>query len=324
MTDKGKLICEYLGKFQDLPTLTVSKLIYSQHNLLFKDVEEIRSKIRYYRGNSGERAKMELKDKTFVRPSVYNFPKAVKTNYSGYIVPVSCKKTLVLADLHIPYQDNDSLSLIMDYAQDIKIDSIILLGDIIDCYQLSSFTKDPKQRNFKEEITACKQVFKLLRKVFPKAHIMFREGTHEARYERYLMSKAPEIFGFEEFELKVLLKLHDYKIDYIKNKRVLQYGHLNMLHGDEYNAKTIVNPARAMFMKAKECVLSAHHHQTSQHTEVSLNGKQISTWSIGCLCDLHPEYAPYNNWNHGFAFLERDENNDFMVENKRIVKGKIY
>jgi hypothetical protein len=55
-----------------------------------------------------------------------------------------------------------------------------------------------------------------------------------------------------------------------------------------------------------------------------MNGKIITTWSVGCLCELNPAYMPLNRWNNGFAMVELDSNGeDFYFHNKRIYKGKI-
>ena len=41
-----------------------------------------------------------------------------------------------------------------------------------------------------------------------------------------------------------------------------------------------------------------------------------------CLSELHPEYMPLNKWNHGFAWVELDNNGkDYQFHNKRIYKG---
>ena len=67
-----------------------------------------------------------------------------------------------------------------------------------------------------------------------------------------------------------------------------------------------------------------HNHTTSEHTETDMNGKIVTTWSIGCLCGLNPDYMPLNKWNHGFAIVEMDENGeDYHFKNYRIFNGKI-
>ncbi len=105
--------------------------------------------------------------------------------------------------------------------------------------------------------------------------------------------------------------------------------HLNNLwgiHGHEYvgGISAPVNPARGLFLKAKVSTFQGHNHQTSEHTEPTLTGKMVTTWSLGCLSELHPAYMPLNKWNHGFAEVDLDPNGeDFEFNNKRIFKGKI-
>jgi hypothetical protein len=53
-----------------------------------------------------------------------------------------------------------------------------------------------------------------------------------------------------------------------------------------------------------------------------MNGNITTTWSVGCLSELHPMYMPLNKWNHGFAIVDIDKE-DFQVTNKRIHNGKV-
>jgi len=70
--------------------------------------------------------------------------------------------------------------------------------------------------------------------------------------------------------------------------------------------------------------MQGHNHQTSEHTETDMNGKSVTTWSLGCLSELNPAYMPLNKWNHGFAIVDLSDNGeDFHVKNYRIHKGKI-
>jgi glutamate synthase domain-containing protein 3 len=55
-----KLIKSYLIKFPKLPSMTLARLIYKDNDKQFKDIEEVRSSIRYYRGKKGEAAKKNL------------------------------------------------------------------------------------------------------------------------------------------------------------------------------------------------------------------------------------------------------------------------
>jgi len=44
----------------------------------------------------------------------------------------------------------------------------------------------------------------------------------------------------------------------------------------------------------------------------------------GCLCDLHPEYARINNWNHGIGRVETNEAGDFVVINFPLIANKMF
>jgi hypothetical protein len=54
-------------------------------------------------------------------------------------------------------------------------------------------------------------------------------------------------------------------------------------------------------------------------------GEVISVNSTGCLCGLNPLYMPINKHNLGFAYVEINiKTGEYILENKKIVKGKIY
>jgi hypothetical protein len=50
----------------------------------------------------------------------------------------------------------------------------------------------------------------------------------------------------------------------------------------------------------------------------------VTTWSLGCLCELHPAYLPINKWNWGFGIVDIEKGGDFEVRNHTIYKGKVF
>jgi hypothetical protein len=179
-------------------------------------------------------------------------------------------------------------------------------------------------RSFKGELKAVEQFIQVLSFQF-NCKIYYKLGNHEERYQHYLISKAPELFGIPDFKLDKLLNLDRYDVDIIEDKRIIKLGGLNILHGHEFGASVFspVNPARGYYLRAKASVLCGHNHQTSEHVESNLEGKVVTTWSTGCLCELQPAYMPYNKWNHGFAMVELFEDGGYDVENLKIIKEKI-
>jgi len=79
-----------------------------------------------------------------------------------------------------------------------------------------------------------------------------------------------------------------------------------------------------LYLRGKTTAFQGHNHSTSEYTDSDMNGKITTTWSLGCLCELNPDYMPLNKWNHGFAWVELEKNGkDFKFYNKRIYKGEV-
>lgn len=328
----GDIVKEYLEKHTKTATLTLAKKIYKENSEAFNSIEHARSIIRTYRGKSGKRMKDSVKDKRFYVENSYsenplNLPSFVSSDYSPFFIPSACKRGLVIGDIHVPYTDKRTLELAIKTGKNMNIDFLVILGDFLDCYQLSRFTKDPRKKHFKEEIAMGREVLKIFRREFPKAEIILKKGNHDQRYEDYLMIKAPEVLDviLDRVSLEVLLDCYNLGIKVVSDKRVIHAGSLNLIHGDEYinGVTSPANPARTAFLRSKSSTMTAHHHQTSEHTESTIRGDVITCWSIGCCCDLHPQYMPLNKWNLGFATIELDGKKNFDVSNKRVWDGRI-
>jgi hypothetical protein len=162
-------------------------------------------------------------------------------------------------------------------------------------------------------------------KLFPKTRIIYKAGNHCERYEKKIMKNLPQFIDLGWMTLETALHWEQpYKIEVVKNKRIIKAGHLNICHGHEFAKGFIapVNVARGFYLRAKTNIIAGHHHRISEHIETDINNKTVGAWSTGCLCELHPQYMPNNNWQHGFATVEIN-GNDFKVNNIKIINGKI-
>jgi predicted phosphodiesterase len=240
-------------------------------------------------------------------------------------VPLLGKKLLLLSDLHIPYYSKPSLLLALEFGS--ECDHIVLNGDICDFFAVSFWQNNPKKRDFQAETEMTANILAAIRKKFPSAHITFKVGNHEERLERYLEVKAPELLGCKWLSYENLFNMKELDIKLVSDKRIMKIGEkLNVIHGHELGKGIFspVNPARGLYMRGKECCIAGHNHQTSQHSEKTMDDKVIGCWSTGCLSDMHPKYAVLNKWNHGFALVENNAEKGFTVYNKSIINGKIY
>jgi predicted phosphodiesterase len=306
-----------------MPTLKLARIMYKENNLRFTSVEVARKSLQAIEGKTRDRTKPSEGAVLENRPyNPYNLPKSDEAVYEPFVL--DCSRLLVLSDIHIPYHSIDSLSAAFDYAKKEKPDAILLNGDTLDFFQLSRFCKEPGKRSFAHELSAFKEFFDVLNKTFG-AKIYFKLGNHEERYNHFLWQKAGELDGVNEFKLEEIIKARAEGIEVIGDKRIIKAGELDIIHGHEFGGSVFspVNIARGLFLKAKVSAMQGHNHQTSEHTESNMNGKITTTWSLGCLCELHPAYLPINRWNNGFAVVDVSDNGEFEVRNKRIHKGKV-
>lgn len=323
----ARIIKEYLGKFPKATSNGIARKIYDENKELFPNYESVRNSVRYLRGNIGEKKLSKLKDKSFVSNTAqrnYSIPESWAEYPEKFELPKTIKKVLVLSDIHIPYHDVEAVKVAIEKGISDGCDAVYLNGDILDFFQLSFHEKDARNRpKLKQELEMAKEFFQYLRHKFPKGNIYFKPGNHEHRLERYLVIKAPELLDCEEFKLNVLLELEKYKIIYINKRTKVYFGHLLVEHGDRMKGTGGVNPARTLFSKYKRHTLVGHFHRKSEHSEKIYDGKLISTFSTGCLCELEPEYFEVNNHVHGFAIVNMNGDN-FKVDNYLIENGELF
>ena len=320
-----------IAKFPETPSLTLARKAFKDNPLLWNSVDTCRSAIRKLRGRSGEHNRKYNQTK-FSAPSFggtnpfAEMPEPLETlDFKPFIVEGVGRRG-VLCDVHIPFHDMAAVKSSLKFCKDRDCDTIILDGDTLDFYAVSFWATDPRIRNFIKERDLGIQFLRHVRGMFPKARIIFKHGNHEDRLERYLMVKAPEIFGLECLELSNLYDFEDLGIEVVKDNRPIKVGKLNVLHGHEYKFAIAnpVNPARGLFLRAKAHALCGHFHRGSKHEENTVNSDTLACWSVGCLCDLHPKYCPLNNWAHGVACVEVDKDGSFNVHAPFMKDGRLY
>jgi predicted phosphodiesterase len=315
-----EIVIEYCTEFPDVQTLTLAKKLYKDYPDFFKNLEDCRGKIRYRRGTHGAQHRKDAKDN--IIPFTPRLPKSHAESFEPFEVKYS--KILIISDLHFPYQDNKAIELALKYGEKNKMDCILINGDLFDFATISRHEKDWRHRSLVDEIDAVKEFFEYLQHRFPNVKIVFKEGNHDERFDKWLFHKSPEFFNVSGLTLKDVLKLTEKGIDYVCDRLPVKIGKLLVLHGHELNGGGGVNPARATFTKTIANVVIGHCHRSSENFEPTFQGESITTTSTGCLCGLHPMFARINKWNLGFAFVDHDiKSGDYKLDNLKIIKGKV-
>ena len=329
---KRSIAEEYVMKFPKTAKLALARKIYKEQSPLFHNVEDARSVIRAIKGASGDQqrkyrsSKKELFDKASSTTAYMDLLPKPSQHFKNWApVPLKGERFLLVPDVHIPYYNKEALSIALKYGVDHGADTVVLAGDFMDFYACSFWSTDPRQRDFKGEIEMGRRVLDVIRDTFKDANIYYLEGNHEFRLVRYMLTKAPEIFDEEMHGLASIMKLDEYDIQLINEKRPMTIGNMSIIHGHEFWSRVYspVNPAKGFHNKSMANVIGAHYHQTSEHITTNIKQKLIGAWSLGCLCDLHPDYSPINQWNHGFGFVEKQSSQNIKVKNIKIKDGEV-
>ena len=331
--ENTKIVLEYLEKFPNSPSKAIARKIYEENQGFFNSLESVYLRVRYYRGQVGKKLRKSLATKDFqkdlktkVMNNFVSLPSSLVEKRGTFTFPTGCKKLGVIGDLHIPYHDEDAIETACDKMEAEEVDSILINGDLLDFYQLSFHEKDPRKVHFKNEIESGKQFFEYIRSRFPGIPIYFIPGNHENRFERYLRIKASELLDMDEFRLDVILHVAEYKIEYIPFRTKVVFGDFLIEHGDKIPGAGGVVPARTALMRLKTNCIINHFHKSSQSSQRVYGVGEPTTiigYSIGCLCELAPDYMEINEWNHGFAILTKVDNlvsvNNYKIEGNTII-----
>ena len=324
---KTLLAKSYILKHPTLTPTAIAKALFTDYPYEYKSIEDARSCVRVLMGKSGikNREKVHTDFSTLISEMRKELPKGESEKTEPYTLPKSCTRILVLSDIHLPYQDDDALFAALQFGLEKDVNCIYLNGDTMDMYQLSRHEKNPANRSFSYELDICRSFLKGIRKMFPNAHIVYKIGNHDERYEKFIRMN-PQLIGVQEFELGNLLGFPELRIQEVKSKQWSYAGKMPLLHGHELPAKSGgVNPARMAQLKLNKQVIIGHFHRETKSTGKQFDDKPYAAYSSGCLCDLQPSYMPINDWNHGFTYLEVDpKNGNYYVQQKTIVDGKIY
>jgi predicted phosphodiesterase len=232
-------------------------------------------------------------------------------------------REMVISDLHAPYHDPYAVELSCKAAEIVHPTRLIIAGDLIDCYQLSRFDKDPKRviENLQVELDTASELLALYRSaVGNNCCVEFLPGNHEQRLYKYLC-RNPELSSLRVLELPSLLGLAAHSITY-HEQEFLPLPTLVVKHGDRVR-KWSGYTARAELENERFSVstVTGHTHRLGSHYITHRRG-YVAGWENGCLCDVHPEYVHNPDWQQGFTIVSHSGRESFFAEQAIIVGDK--
>jgi predicted phosphodiesterase len=312
------------GLHPEQPSRSLARMLFAQYPALYKDIEDARSAVRYYRNAVGEVRRERRKGQPQYKQTYLIAEESV--DKQPFIIQ-NCSKLGIIADLHIPNHRNKPIEIALNKFEEIGIDTLLINGDLMDNTPYTKHAGHPPTYNDAKKWMEKTEFFlEGLRMRFPKAQIIWAEGNHDNWWIQYVQSKAPALLGDEYFTLPERLHLHEYNIQFVDQSRYLMAGKLAIVHGHHLVKGVFapVNAARGIFLRAKVSCMISHVHNSSEHSEADLHKNLVTCWSTGCLCTLTPDYAPMGGKsNHGFATVHVDKSGDYKVNNYRIYNNKL-
>lgn len=245
------------------------------------------------------------------------------------------KKALIIPDSHIPYHDRKAYNLMLKVAKEIGIDEVVILGDLADFFAVNSHGTHPQVfQMLIDEVDEVNKELDKLDKLFPRAKKVFIEGNHEYRLERYLLSKAPALFGVTSTE-------HLLNINRRKNWKFINYGpnQVYKILGSKLKARhePLASSAKATASKALCSLVYGHIHRIERSHLVGLDGTDHMCFSVGWLGDKRNDkifgyVKGHHQWQLGFGLVYVDDKSKYfyadtvqILDNYTcVVDGKIY
>jgi predicted phosphodiesterase len=319
----------YLFKYPQITSNTaLARLMLKENTDVYKDVEDARAAIRKTQGLLGKasliKANIDFKNRLNQFREECNIEYSEKDQWVNPIIKEN--KALVISDIHLGKENWDAIDLALEYGYTHNMEAIIINGDLFEFGALTKWGVDERAKTVEWEIEQGGYFFDFLQKAFPDVKIYFHGGNHDMYVQRYIMQNADKLKKLPSFRLQNLLELERRKIQWVDDRAYMEFGKLKITHGHHIVRGIFppVNVARGVYLKTNESVLIGHCHKTSTHIETKMSGETIGCFSMGCMSDLAPSWNPQvSKWNLGFAFVSKDEQGNFEVENKMIINEKV-
>jgi len=218
--------------------------------------------------------------------------------------------TIALGDTHCPFHDKRALDVAYRIISDLQPDKIVLMGDMVDMYAISSFSREPiRVLKLQDELDKTRGVLEQIDSL-SDANIIYLEGNHERRLQRYLRLH-PEICNLDNLKLEHLLGLDGWSI-----KQDHTEGNLIYTHGKYISKHSAYSVRRELEARAYQSSIIVGHTHRQGACFVTGSKYTVAGWETGCLCKSM-EYCSNANWQSGFVVVT-----DGYVELVQIRKGK--
>lgn len=208
---------------------------------------------------------------------------------------------LFVSDAHHPFADYKAWNLMLKAAKDLKPQHIVIIGDFMDMYAVSSHSKDPSRAGrLGEEVNVGLKALNQLDTLGAKNKI-FVGGNHEDRLERYLQDKAPELYDYITIPGMLELKQRGWR--YVPYKSDTKLGKLWLTHDCGTAGRNAIFKAMDTYQHS---TVTGHSHRLAYIVEGNATGEVKLAAAFGWLgdakkVDYMQKQLVYKNWTLGFG-----------------------
>lgn len=219
------------------------------------------------------------------------------------------ERALLYGDTHIPFHDERALTLVEKLVRAVKPITLIHIGDLIDAWQISHFSKDPRRKDtLQENINDAAAHLSRMTSLAPRANRWYLEGNHEHRLTKAIWTMGEQqraLAGLDVFDRYVnwdtILEEAGAKgWDFVPVRgqaRAAILPKLIVKHGSLVR-KWSGASARSEWERYGRSGLSGHTHRLGVFYHRDYNGAH--GWAeTGCTCRLDPEYVEDPDWQQG-------------------------
>lgn len=205
---------------------------------------------------------------------------------------------VVLSDIHAPYHDKKTLRTIKHFLKDQKPDTLVQIGDVVDCYSISKFDKDPERaHNLQWEFDTAHNILYALKECVGNIPFYVVHGNHEDRLPRHM--KTSDLYGLRDLTIEKQLGLDELGIKYVKE--LIWKNTFMITHGTKTSKHSSAGEIDINGMSG----MSGHVHRCQMFAKTTAAGTLV-WYGIGHLCDIRK--ADYlktgrGNWQQGIGVV---------------------
>lgn len=219
------------------------------------------------------------------------------------------EKVLVLSDLHIPFhKDKEIIDIVKEYS---NVNLIILAGDVLDCFSVSTFPKEMHIPLY-EELKIASSFLRKIDRLTPNTKKIVFRGNHEFRFKRYLAKFQSEFSPLVSDDILEILKNGFTYRDYKNRKRVIEPLSDNFTIIDSwyyiYKDLILAHPTNFSKIPMRTCVSTYDYFKNQgidfnalaighTHKAGTLIHGGTLLCELGCLCE-QMDYANNGNVNY--------------------------